>query len=41
MLPRVDYTSKKGALKGTDDDANRKRRKSRPPAKLFDPEAIR
>lgn len=41
MLPRVDYTSKKGPLKGMDDDSNKKKRKSRPPSKLFDPEAIR
>ena len=41
MLPRVDYTRKRGALKGAADDASRKRKRGRPPAKLFDQEAIK
>ena len=40
MLPRVDYSRKRGALKGTE-DATRKRKRGRPPAKLFDQEAIK
>lgn len=40
MLPRVDYTRKRGVLRGSDDE-NRKRRRTKPPAKLFDPEAIK
>jgi transcription elongation factor SPT5 len=40
MLPRVDYSRKRGALKGTE-DATRKRKRGRPPAKMFDQEAIK
>lgn len=41
MLPRVDYSRKRGVLKDSDDDNSRKRKRTRPPAKLFDSEAIR
>jgi transcription elongation factor SPT5 len=41
MLPRVDYSRKRGPLKDDDDEANKRRRKTRPHAKLFDPDAIR
>lgn len=43
LLPRIDYTRLRGALRTTQtetDDAKRKK-KRRPPAKPFDPEAIR
>lgn len=43
LMPRIDYTRMRGALRTTQnevDDAKRKR-KRRPPAKPFDPEAIR
>ncbi len=40
MIPRIDYTRKRGVLRSTDEEG-RKRRRGRPPAKLFDPEAIR
>ena len=40
MLPRIDYTRKRGALKGTD-DSSRKRKRGRAPAKLFDQETIK
>ena len=40
MIPRVDYTRKRGVLRSAEDES-RKRKRRRPPAKLFDPEAIR
>ncbi|XP_064385499.1 transcription elongation factor SPT5-like isoform X2 [Halichondria panicea] len=40
MIPRIDYTRKRGVLRSSDEEG-RKRRRGRPPAKLFDPEAIR
>lgn len=40
VLPRVDYTRYRGALRPQNDDPKRKK-KNRPTAKLFDPEAIR
>ena len=41
MIPRIDYTRKRGALKSSDDDADRKRKRWRPPQKLFDADTIR
>ena len=41
MIPRIDYTRKRGALKASDDDADRKRKRWRPPPKLFDADTIR
>ena len=41
MLARIDYTKKRGDLKELDEEESRKRRKARPPAKLFDPETLR
>ena len=41
MIPRIDYTRKRGALRSAEDENSRKRKRRRPPAKLFDPEAIR
>ena len=40
MIPRIDYTRKRGVLRGSDDEG-RKRKRRRPPTKLFDPDAIR
>ncbi len=40
MIPRIDYTRKRGVLRSTDEEG-RKRRRGRLPTKLFDPEAIR
>lgn len=43
LLPRIDYTRLRGALRTTqtDTDEAKRKRKRRPPAKPFDPEAIR
>lgn len=42
LLPRIDYTKLRGALRTTQsDDAAKRKKKVRPPAKPFDPEAIR
>ena len=45
MIPRIDYTRKRGALRSEEDGGGgagaRKKRKRRPPAKLIDLEAIR
>ena len=41
MLPRIDYTYKRGALKGPEDEQSRKRKRGKPMAKLFDLEAIK
>ncbi len=41
MIPRVDYTRKRGVLKTAEDESRKRRRRTRPPAKLFDPETIR
>lgn len=43
LLPRIDYTRLRGALRTTqsDSDEAKRKRKRRPPAKPFDPEAIR
>lgn len=41
MIPRIDYTRKRGALKSSEDDADRKRKRWRPPPKLFDADIIR
>lgn len=42
LLPRIDYTRLRGALKTTQpEDPNKRKRKRRPPAKPFDQEAIR
>ena len=40
MLPRIDYTRKRGALRGPEDLA-RKRKRGRAPAKLFDQDTIK
>jgi len=40
MIPRVDYTRKRGVLRSSDEEERKKKRR-RPPAKLFDPDAIR
>ncbi|XP_025834253.1 transcription elongation factor SPT5 [Agrilus planipennis] len=43
LLPRIDYTRPRGALRTTqsETDANKRKLKRRPPSKPFDPEAIR
>ncbi|ERL95479.1 hypothetical protein D910_12741 [Dendroctonus ponderosae] len=43
ILPRIDYTRLRGALRTTqsESEAEKRKRKRRPPAKPFDPEAIR
>ncbi|XP_055640225.1 transcription elongation factor SPT5 [Toxorhynchites rutilus septentrionalis] len=43
LLPRIDYTRLRGALRTTssENDENKRKKKRRPPAKPFDPEAIR
>lgn len=43
LLPRIDYTRLRGALRTNNPDADNSKRKlkRRPPAKPFDPEAIR
>ncbi|XP_066144783.1 transcription elongation factor SPT5 isoform X1 [Euwallacea fornicatus] len=43
ILPRIDYTRLRGALKTTqtENEAEKRKKKRRPPAKPFDPEAIR
>ena len=40
MLPRIDYNRMRGALRGTE-DASRKRKRGRPPAKQFDQDAVK
>lgn len=40
LIPRIDYTRKRGALKGPE-DADKNKRKRRPAQKLFDTDAIR
>ena len=39
MLPRIDYTYKRGALR--EEDGGRKRKKGKPMAKLLDQDAIK
>ncbi|KAK3101764.1 hypothetical protein FSP39_006184 [Pinctada imbricata] len=41
LLPRIDYTRKRGVLKYPQDDNERKKKKRRPTQKLFDVDAIR
>lgn len=43
LLPRIDYTRMRGALRtaGNDADDGKRKKKRRPPAKPFDPEAVR
>lgn len=41
LLPRIDYTRLRGALRTTQVDNDKKKKKKRPAAKPFDPEAIR
>lgn len=41
MLPRIDYSYKRGALRDEDDEGSRKRRRGKPMAKLFDQDAIK
>nr|XP_037877730.1 transcription elongation factor SPT5 isoform X2 [Bombyx mori] len=43
LLPRIDYTRLRGALRTvqSDSEAAKRKKKRRPPAKPFDPEAIR
>ncbi|KAF5280109.1 hypothetical protein FQA39_LY18143 [Lamprigera yunnana] len=43
LLPRIDYTRLRGALRTTqsETDAEKRKKKRRPPSKPFDPEAIR
>ncbi|KAF4530960.1 hypothetical protein B566_EDAN011341 [Ephemera danica] len=41
LLPRIDYTRLRGALRSTQDESNKRKKKRRPVAKAFDPEAIR
>lgn len=42
LLPRIDYTRLRGALRTNQpDDSSKRKVKHRPPAKPFDPEAIR
>ncbi|XP_037941667.1 transcription elongation factor SPT5-like [Teleopsis dalmanni] len=43
LLPRIDYTRMRGALRTTSSDADdsKRKKKRRPPAKPFDPEAVR
>ncbi|GAB6022325.1 transcription elongation factor spt5 [Chamberlinius hualienensis] len=41
MIPRIDYTRMRGALKSQNDFDNNRRRKKKPPCKLFDVDAIR
>ncbi|KAJ9580689.1 hypothetical protein L9F63_024134, partial [Diploptera punctata] len=43
LLPRIDYTRYRGALRTTqsESEAAKRKKKRRPPAKSFDPEAIR
>ena len=43
LLPRIDYTRPRGALRSAqnESEANKKKTKRKPPAKPFDPEAIR
>ncbi|XP_046400146.1 transcription elongation factor SPT5 isoform X2 [Ischnura elegans] len=43
LLPRIDYTRPRGALRTSqaDNEDNKRKKKRRPPAKPFDPEAIR
>ena len=41
LLPRIDYTRLRGALRTSSSDSLAKRNKKRPPSKLFDPEKVR
>ena len=42
MIPRIDYSRKRGQLRNLEDDKKGKRKaKRRPPAKLFDPDSVR
>lgn len=42
LIPRIDYTRMRGALRtNATDDGKNKLKKKRPPAKLFDPEKVR
>jgi len=42
LLPRIDYTRPRGALRTTASESeSKKKQKKRPPPKLFDPEKIR
>uniref|UniRef100_A0A5S6QVE8 Transcription elongation factor SPT5 n=1 Tax=Trichuris muris TaxID=70415 RepID=A0A5S6QVE8_TRIMR len=41
LIPRIDYTRMRGSQRTADASATAARRKRRPPAKLFDPEAVK
>ena len=41
LLPRIDYSRLRGALRTTNSDDLKRKRFKRPPTKLFDPEKIR
>ena len=42
LLPRIDYSRFRGALRtGASDDSAKRNKKKRPPSKLFDPEKVR
>ena len=42
MIPRIDYSRKRGGLRNLEEEKRGKRKaKRRPPAKLFDPDSVR
>lgn len=41
LIPRIDYTRMRGALRGTEKDADKNKKFRRPAAKLFDVDAVR
>lgn len=42
MIPRIDYSRKRGVLRTLEEDKKgKKKAKRRPPAKLFDPDSVR
>jgi len=41
MIPRIDYNQMRGAMKSVADQAEKRKRRRRPPQKWFDPDAIR
>ncbi|KHJ40729.1 Supt5 repeat protein [Trichuris suis] len=41
LIPRIDYTRMRGSRRTADATANAPKRKRRPPAKLFDPDAVK
>lgn len=41
LLPRIDYSRMRGALRTISSDADSRKKKKRPMAKLFDPEKVR